>query len=123
MLRCFSCVQLFAILWTVACQAPLSMGFSSQEYCNELPFPFPGNLPYPGIELASLLSLALASRFFTTSATWKAPLNSILLLINNAQIKEVVSTDILKYVENITSKFVRCSKNSAQRNFTALNEC
>ena len=37
-------------LWTVACQAPLSLGFSRQEYWSGLPFPSPGNLPSPGIE-------------------------------------------------------------------------
>jgi len=36
--------------WTVACQAPLSMGYSKQEYWNGLPFPSPGDLPYPGIK-------------------------------------------------------------------------
>ena len=40
-------------LWTVACQVPLSMGFSRQEYWNGLPFPSPGDLPDPGIELLS----------------------------------------------------------------------
>ena len=59
-------------LWTVACQAPLSMGFSRQEYWSQLPCP-PGDLPDPGIETASLMSPALAGRFFTTSATWEAP--------------------------------------------------
>ena len=39
--------------WTVACQAPLSMGYSRQEYWNGLPFPFPGNLPDPGTEPGS----------------------------------------------------------------------
>ena len=39
--------------WIVAFQAPLSMGFSKQEYWSGLPFPFPGNLPNPGIELRS----------------------------------------------------------------------
>ena len=38
------------ILWTVACQAPLPMGFSRQEYWSGLLFPSPGNLPNPGIE-------------------------------------------------------------------------
>ena len=41
---------ILAIPWTVACQAPLSMGFSRQEYWNGLPFPSPGDLPDPGIE-------------------------------------------------------------------------
>ena len=36
--------------WTVTCQAPLSMGFSRQEYWSGLPFPYPGDLPDPGIE-------------------------------------------------------------------------
>ena len=36
--------------WTIACQAPLSMGFSRQEYWSGLPFPSPGDLPNPGIE-------------------------------------------------------------------------
>ena len=49
-LSCFSCVQLFATLWTVACQLPLSMGFSRQEYRSGFPCPPPGNLPGPGIE-------------------------------------------------------------------------
>ena len=68
----FNHVLLFAILWTVACQAPLSMGFSRQEYWNGLPCLPPGDLPDPGIESASLTFPALASGFFTTSATWEA---------------------------------------------------
>ena len=60
MLSHFSSVQLFAMLWTVAHQAPLSMGLSQQEYWSGLPFPPPGNLPNPGIEPESLTSLALA---------------------------------------------------------------
>ena len=43
-------LQLFLTLWTIAYQAPLSMGFSRQEYWSGLPFPSPGNLPNPGIE-------------------------------------------------------------------------
>ena len=52
--RVLSCVQLFVTPWTVACQAPLSMGFSRQEYWSGLPFPSPGELPDPGIEPRSL---------------------------------------------------------------------
>ena len=48
-----SCVQLFPTLWTVSHQAPLSMGFSRQEYWNGLSFPSPEDLPNPGIEPAS----------------------------------------------------------------------
>ena len=61
-----------AIPWTVARQAPLSMGFSRQEYWSGLPFPPPGNLPDPGIEPRSLISPTLAGGFFTTSGTWEA---------------------------------------------------
>ena len=50
----FSRIQLCATLWTVAYQAPLSMGFSRQEYWSGLPFPSPGDLPDPGIEPVSL---------------------------------------------------------------------
>ena len=53
----------FVILWTVACQTPPSMHFSRQDYWSWLPFPSPGDLPDPDIELAIL---ALADGFFTT---------------------------------------------------------
>ena len=69
MLNCFGRVRLFATPWIVAHQAPLSMGFSRQEYWNGLPFPSPGELPNPGFETMSLVSPALAGRFFTTNAT------------------------------------------------------
>ena len=51
-------VQLFATPWTVAHQILLSMEFSWQEYCSGLPFPTPGDLPNPGTELGSPVSLA-----------------------------------------------------------------
>ena len=51
--------------WTVACQAPLSMELSRQEYWSVLPFPTPGDLPNPGLKLASLAYPTLAGRFFT----------------------------------------------------------
>ena len=50
----------FATPWTVACQAPLSMGFHRQEYWSRVPFPPPGDLPDPGIQPAYLTSSALA---------------------------------------------------------------
>jgi len=56
--------QLFVTLRTVACQAPLSMGFSRQEYWSGLPCPPPGDLLYPGIEPAPLMSPALTGGFF-----------------------------------------------------------
>ena len=55
-----------ATLWTVAHQAPRSMGFSRQEHWGQLPFPPPGDLPHPATEPASP---ALAGRFFTMSIT------------------------------------------------------
>ena len=55
----FSCVQLFGILWTVACQAPLSMGFSRQEHWIVLPCPPPRDLPDLGIKPASPVAPAL----------------------------------------------------------------
>ena len=55
-------------------QAPLSMGFSRQKYWSGLSCPPAGDLPNPGIKPTSLKSPALAGGFFTTSATWEAPL-------------------------------------------------
>ena len=72
MLSHFSHVLLFVTLWTVAHQAPLSMGFSSQEYWSGLLDPPPQDLPNPGMNLLSLASPALAGGFFITSATWEA---------------------------------------------------
>ena len=56
--KSLSCVQLLATPWTAAYQAPLPMGFSRQEYWSGLPFPSPGDLPSPGIELWSPTSQA-----------------------------------------------------------------
>ena len=66
---CFSHGQLPATLLTVFFQAPLSMGFSVQEYQSGLPCPPPGDLPNARIKSASLTSPELASRFFTTNTT------------------------------------------------------
>ena len=56
MLSHFSHVQLSVILWTAACQAALSMGFSRQEYWSGFPCPPPGDLQDPGLQPASLTS-------------------------------------------------------------------
>ena len=64
MLSHFSHIQFSATLWTVACQALLSMGFSKQEYWGGLPCSSPGDLPNPGIKLTSLMA-TLAGGFFT----------------------------------------------------------
>ena len=58
-------------LWSLACQAPLSMGLSRQEYCNGLLHPPPEDLCNPGTEPSSLMSPALAGGFFTTSTIWE----------------------------------------------------
>ena len=62
-------VQLFATPWTVAHQAPVSIGFPRQEYWSGLPFPSPADIPDPEIKP---VSPALAGGFFTTGATWEA---------------------------------------------------
>ena len=67
-LSCFSHVQPFATLWTRAYQAPLSMGFSRQEYWSGLPFPSPGDLPNPRIQPVS----HIAGRRFNLWATREA---------------------------------------------------
>ena len=63
---------LFETPWAAACQTPLSVGFSRQEYWSGLPCSPPGGLPDPGIKPTSLMSPALAGVFFTASATWEA---------------------------------------------------
>ena len=72
MVSSFSRVQLFETSWTIAHQAPLSMGFSRQEYWSGLPFTSAGDLSDPGMEPTSLISPALAYRFFITIATCEA---------------------------------------------------
>ena len=64
-----SCVRFFAAPLSVAHQTPVSMEFPRQGYWSGLPLPSPGELPDPGIEPESVVSLALAGGFFTTSAT------------------------------------------------------
>ena len=66
--------------WTVACQAPLSMGFPRQEYWSELPFSSPGYLPKPGIKPVSPLSPSLAGRFFIVEPLGKPNLKLIISL-------------------------------------------
>ena len=62
------CPKLFATPWTVAHQGPLSMKFSRQGYWSGLPFPFPGDLPHPGIDP---MPLTLAGGFFTAEPPGK----------------------------------------------------
>ena len=78
----FSRVQLFMTVWTVT---PLSVSLSRLESWSGLPFPPPGDLPDPGIELESLMSPVLVGGFFTVSPTWEvqcwAYLQAELLLV------------------------------------------
>ena len=76
---CFYCILSCSVvsdcttLWTVARKAPLSVGFSRQEYWSGLPFPHPGDLPDPGIELTSAYPAYIAGGFFTTEPPEKPP--------------------------------------------------
>ena len=67
------------MLWTVAHQVPLSLGFSRQEYWSGFPCPLPEDLPNPGVESA------LVGWFFTTSATWEIPTKHGTILSDTAQ--------------------------------------
>ena len=71
--KSLSHVWLFVTLWTIACQVPLSMGFSRQEYWSGLPCPPPGDLPHPGIEPASLHlhGRRVLYRWATREAWWR----------------------------------------------------
>ena len=94
-LSCLSGVRLLATPWTVVCQASQSMGFSRQEYWSGLPCPPPGDLPSLGIKPTTLMSLALAGVFFTTSTTREAHLHT--------QIPQRVSAPLqLKHTEGTT---------------------
>ena len=85
----FSGVQPFANLQVVAHQAPLSMGFSKQEYWSGLTFPSPGDLPNQGIQPMSLISLELAGGFFTTSTNWEA--RTLVNVIPNCRFSNYIS--------------------------------
>ena len=76
MLSHFSCVWLFVTLWTVAPQAPLSMGFSRQEEWSGLPCLPPGDLPNPGIELTSHYVSCIGRWVLYYQVTWEAPQSS-----------------------------------------------
>ena len=97
-------IRLFVTSWTVAHQAPLSMGFSRQEYWNGLPFLSPGDLPHPGM---GPVSPALAGRFFTTSATWEA-LSKIVIA------KQMVASNCCCSVCTETYSLSRCRENKEE---------
>ena len=70
----FSCVRLFVTLWTVALQAPLSMGFTRQEYCSGLPFPSSGDLPDPGIKPGLVKNPPAIQETLVQFLGWEDPL-------------------------------------------------
>ena len=79
------CVWFFEMLWTVAHQAPLFMGFSGEEYRSRVPCPPSADVPDPGIKPTSLMCPALAGRFFATSTTWEAlGSNAVLYLVTQS---------------------------------------
>ena len=100
MLGCFSCVWLFVTLWTVAHQAPLSMGLSMQEYWSELPFPSPGDLPDPGIELTSLALQADSLWLSHQGSPEVMEANAILRLVLPCHLPRIASLTILKILLN-----------------------
>ena len=77
-------VWFFATLWTTACQDPLPMRFSRQEYWSGLLCPPPGDLPDPRIKPMSLTSLALADGLFSPSTTWEALILQLKQLIQRS---------------------------------------
>ena len=76
----FSCVQLFATVWTVTCQAPLSMGFPRQEYWSGLPCRPPGDLPNPVTEHLSPAIPALQADSLPQSH-WGSPYRHIVAVV------------------------------------------
>ena len=130
----FRNVRLFVTLWTIAYQAPPSMGFSRQEYWSRqlcLSLDFPG----PGIEPSSLASPALADKFFTTSATWEAHIEKIItknFVITKKDIKQRLKKHFgtqTEYIQRKTSprhtiimlqKNKNKGKNKSEKNVKAL---
>ena len=88
----FSHVWLCVTPWTAAHQAPLSMGFSRQEYWSGLPCPPPGDFPHPGIKPMSLINPALAGRFFATHDTWESLCISSHHSLKDMQVAAVILT-------------------------------
>ena len=119
----FSCfiylisISVLSHVWSrpIAHQAPLSMEFSRPEYWSEVPFPPPGNLPDSWMELnLSLGLLALASRFFTTSTTWEAYIEMVIMAcVSFLNLGESVSNFTIKsllYIYILQIPFVRFKK-------------
>ena len=91
-------VRLFAIPWTAACQAPLSMGFSRQDYWSGLPFLSLGDFPISGIKPKSPVSPALAGGFFITE-TYKTESLCCTAEVNTTLQINCTSTTITKKIK------------------------
>ena len=104
-LSCFIHVRLFAIPWTIACQSPLSMGFSRQEYWSGLLCPPPGDLPKPGIKTACLYLLHWQKRF-TNSTNWNSKTDFFLQTLSLSIIMQLKlhCRALYKQNQNITRK-------------------
>ena len=102
-----SCVHLFVTVWTLANQAPLSMGFSRQGYWSGLPCPPPGDLPDPGIEPSSLTSLALAGSLFTSKPPGKPHIVDVLVLYSFLWLNNIPWHGYITFSLSI-HKFVKC---------------
>ena len=77
---CAMCAELLQLCLTLCYQAPLSMGFSKQEYCSGLHCPSPGDLPTQGWNLYFFSSFALPGGFLTTSTAWDAKIKCTFFL-------------------------------------------
>ena len=104
--KSLSRVQLFATPWTVAHQAPQSMGFSRQEYWSGLPFPSPGDLPNPGIEPKSptLQADALTSE-----------------LPGKPQMYSIAKNKFTKEIYVISLKEIKCQYKHSENNLARMN--
>ena len=98
--NCFCCVWLFVTLWTEAHHSPLSLGISRQEYWSGLPCLPPGDLPYPGIETASLNVSSISRRLLYCHCHLGSPIYT-LLCINI--IKQVTNENLLYSTSNLLS--------------------
>ena len=98
-----SCVQLFAIQWTVAYEAPLSMGFSRQENWSEWSFLSLGDLPNLEIEPTSPVSHALVGRFFTTEPPGK-PIHIIYTQYINIMYKYIKYISLWLAIDSLYQK-------------------
>ena len=105
-----------AIPWTFAHQAPLSIGFSRQEYWNGLPFPSPGDLPDQWIKPASLTFHELAGEFFTTESPGK-PLNNSTSKLNPK------SRDLSSFSWNTSTVFWAVQIFDSSHPFTSPPSC